>query len=110
MVSRTAYAARPRRSWPMKSAFPPIADHGFLSDCTTGALVAPSGNVEWMCVPRFDSPSIFGSLLDRGAGVFRLAPDGVDVPVSRRYLPGTMVLETSWGTRGGWIIVRDAFL
>ena len=94
----------------MKSAFPPIADYGFLSDCTTGALVAPNGNIEWMCVPRFDSPSIFGALLDRGAGVFRLGPDGVDVPVSRRYLPGTMVLETSWGTRGGWIIVRDALL
>ena len=57
------------------SPFPPIADYGFLSDCETLALVAPSGNVEWMCLPRVDSPSIFGALLDRDAGSFRL-----DVP------------------------------
>ena len=92
------------------SPFPPIADYGFLSDCETGALVAPSGNVEWLCLPRFDSPSVFGSMLDRDAGMFRLGPADVEVPASRRYLPGTMVLETSWGTRGGWIIVRDVLL
>jgi alpha,alpha-trehalase len=92
------------------SPFPPIADYGFLSDCATCALVAPSGSVEWLCLPRFDSPSVFGALLDRDAGRFRLGPDGVNVPAARRYLPGTMVLETSWGTRGGWIIVRDVLL
>jgi GH15 family glucan-1,4-alpha-glucosidase len=92
------------------SPFPPIADYGFLSDCETTALVAPSGNVEWMCLPRMDSPSVFGSMLDRDAGSFRLGPADIQVPVSRRYLPGTMVLETSWGTRGGWIIVRDVLL
>ena len=92
------------------SAFPPIADYAFLSDCETCALVAPSGNVEWMCLPRFDSPSVFGSILDRDAGMFRLGPDGVEVPAARRYLPGTMVLETSWDAPGGWIIVRDVLL
>ena len=92
------------------SAFPPIADYAFLSDCETCALVAPSGNVEWLCLPRMDSPSVFGAMLDRDAGTFRLGPDGVSVPAARRYLPGTMVLETSWGTRGGWIIVRDVLL
>ena len=92
------------------SPFPPIAEYGFLSDCATCALVAPSGNVEWLCLPRFDSPSVFGAILDRDAGMFRLGPDAVNVPASRRYLPGTMVLETSWGTRGGWIIVRDVML
>jgi alpha,alpha-trehalase len=92
------------------SPFPPIAEYGFLSDCATCALVAPSGNVEWLCLPRFDSPSVFGAMLDRDAGMFRLGPDGINVPASRRYLPGTMVLETSWGTRGGWIIVRDVLL
>jgi alpha,alpha-trehalase len=89
---------------------PPIAEYGFLSDCRTCALVAPNGSVEWLCLPQFDSPSVFGAILDRGAGMFRLAPDGVYVPAARRYLPGTMVLETSWGSRGGWIIVRDALL
>jgi GH15 family glucan-1,4-alpha-glucosidase len=92
------------------SPFPPIAEYAFLSDCTTCALVAPTGNVEWLCLPRFDSPSVFGAILDRDAGMFRLGPDGVNVPAARRYLPGTMVLETSWGTRGGWIIVRDVLL
>ena len=90
--------------------FPPIADYGFLSDCETCALLALDGNVEWMCLPRFDSPSVFGAILDRDAGTFRFGPDGVEVPAARRYLPGTMVLETSWGTKGGWIVVRDVLL
>jgi GH15 family glucan-1,4-alpha-glucosidase len=92
------------------SPFPPIAEYGFLSDCETCALVAPNGNVEWLCLPRFDSPSVFGAILDRDAGLFRLGPADVEVPAARRYLPGTMVLETSWGTSGGWIIVRDVLL
>jgi GH15 family glucan-1,4-alpha-glucosidase len=92
------------------SPFPPIAEYAFLSDCEVAALVAPSGNVEWMCLPRMDSPSIFGAMLDRGAGGFRLGPADLSVPASRRYLPGTNVLETSWGVGGGWIIVRDVLL
>src|SRR6516225_5032091 len=93
-----------------RSPFPQIADYGFLSDCECTALVAPSGNVEWMCLPRMDSPSIFASILDRHGGGFRVAPDRVEVPAAQRYLPGTMVLETSWATPTGWIIVRDALL
>ena len=89
------------------SAFPPIGDYAFLSDCETTALIAPSGNVEWLCLPRMDSPSVFGSILDRDAGSFRIAPADVSVPAARRYIPGTMVLETSWETRMGWVIVRD---
>src|SRR5581483_1382517 len=90
------------------SAFPPIGDYAFLSDCETTALVAPNGNVEWLCLPRMDSPSVFGSILDRDAGSFRVGPSDVSVPAARRYVPGTMVLETSWETRMGWVIVRDA--
>ncbi len=90
------------------SAFPPIGDYAFLSDCETSALVAPGGNVEWMCLPRMDSPSVFGAMLDRDAGTFRIGPPDVSVPAGRRYIPGTMVLETSWETRMGWVIVRDA--
>jgi alpha,alpha-trehalase len=92
------------------SPFPPIGDLAFLSDCETTALIAPSGNVEWLCLPRIDSPSVFGALLDRSAGNFRLGPDDLTVPAARRYLPGTMVLETSWGTTTGWVIVRDVLL
>ncbi len=90
------------------SAFPPIAEYAFLSDCETTALVAPNGNVEWLCLPRMDSPSVFGSILDRDAGSFRVGPADLNVPAARRYVPGTMVLETSWETRMGWVIVRDA--
>jgi GH15 family glucan-1,4-alpha-glucosidase len=90
--------------------FPPIGDYGFLSDCEVTALVAPSGSVEWLCLPRMDSPSVFGSILDRDAGGFRFGPVGIEVPVDRRYVPGTMVLETSWGTPTGWVVVRDLLL
>src|SRR5215831_17929503 len=92
------------------SPFPPIADYAFLSDTEVCALVAPSGNIEWMCLPRFDGPSIFGAMLDRDAGGFRVGPADQHVPAGRRYLPGTNVLETTWGTRGGWIVVRDVLL
>ena len=95
---------------PLVSPFPPIADYGFLSDCETCALVAPSGAIEWMCLPRYDGPSVFGALLDRDAGTFRLGPADTMVPAARRYLPGTMILETSWGTDRGWLIVRDVLL
>lgn len=91
-------------------AFPPIADYGFLSDCENNCLIASNGAVEWMCLPRPDSPSVFGALLDRSAGHFRLAPYGVRVPAARRYLPGSMILETTWQTSTGWVIVRDALV
>jgi alpha,alpha-trehalase len=92
------------------SPFPPIGEYAFLSDCETTALVAPSGAVEWLCLPRMDGPSIFGALLDRDAGTFRLGPADQSVPAGRRYLPGTMIVETTWGTRTGWVIVRDLLL
>jgi GH15 family glucan-1,4-alpha-glucosidase len=88
--------------------FPPIGSYGFLSDCHTAALVSYAGTIEWLCVPRFDSPSAFGALLDRGAGHFRLRPKGVIVPISRRYEPGTLVIETTWVTDSGWVVVHDA--
>ena len=90
------------------SSFPRISHYGFLSDCHRGALVAPDGSVEWLCLPRFDSPAIFASILDRGAGFWRVGPPGLEAPVSRRYVPGTNVLETTWMTGSGWLVVRDA--
>jgi alpha,alpha-trehalase len=90
------------------SPFTPIADYAFLSDCHTGALVAPDGSIDWLCVPRFDAPSVFGSLLDREAGTFRIGPFGINVPTARIYDPGTNVLVTTWNTPTGWVVVRDA--
>ena len=87
--------------------FPPIGAYGFLSDCYTSALVSYDGSVEWLCLPRFDSPSAFTALLDRSAGHFKLAPRGVVVPISRRYEPGTLVIETTWVTDSGWLVSHD---
>jgi GH15 family glucan-1,4-alpha-glucosidase len=89
------------------SMFPPIADYGFLSNCEQSCLVAPDGSVEWLCLPRPDSPSVFGALLDRAAGLFRFGPSETHVPQNRRYVPGTMVLETTWQTPTGWLTVHD---
>src|SRR4051812_19189983 len=74
-------------------AVPPVAEFAFLSNCHTGSLLAPDGSVDWLSVPRFDSPSVFGSLLDREAGMFRFGPFGINVPSARQYEPGTNVLE-----------------
>jgi alpha,alpha-trehalase len=107
MAGRSAHESHPTLGG---SPFPPIADYRFLSDCEVSALVAPSGNVEWLCLPRMDGPSVFAALLDRDAGWFRLGPADVDAPAGRRYLPGTMVLETTWGVPTGWAEVRDVLL
>jgi GH15 family glucan-1,4-alpha-glucosidase len=103
---------RPAAEMPQSAAapspFPPIAEYAFLSNCHTGALIAPDGSVDWLCVPRFDSPSVFGTLLDRGAGNFRLGPFNVNVPSARQYEPGTNTLLTTWNTPTGWILVSDS--
>jgi alpha,alpha-trehalase len=90
------------------SPFPPIAEYAFLSNCHTGALIAPDGAIDWLCVPRFDSPSVFGTLLDRQAGSFRLGPFGINVPSARIYEPGTNMVVTTWRTPTGWASVFDA--
>ena len=89
------------------SKFPPIAGYGLLSNCEQNCLVATDGSVEWLCLPRPDSPSVFGALLDRTAGSFRFGPSHAHVPQHRRYVPGTMVLETTWQTPTGWMTVHD---
>ena len=108
MPARPLVGPMSEQSAAAPSPFPPIADYAFLSNCHTGALVAADGAVDWLCVPRFDSPSVFASLLDRQAGAFRLGPFDINVPTERNYEPGTNVLTTTWHTPGGWLVVRDA--
>jgi GH15 family glucan-1,4-alpha-glucosidase len=103
----SAAPARPQ-SAAAPSPFPPIADYAFRSNCHTGALVALDGTVDWLCVPRFDSASVFGALLDRQAGGFRFGPFGINVPTARVYEPGTNTLLTTWTTPTGWAVVRDS--
>jgi hypothetical protein len=81
------------------SPFPPIADYGFLSDCHTSALVAADGAIDWLCVPSFDSPSVFGSLLDRQGGSFRFAPFGISHPTARAYEPAPTSARRPGGRR-----------
>ncbi len=110
MSDHAVEAARWSQSTVGGSPFPAIEDYAFISDCEVCALIAPSGNVEWMCLPRMDGPSIFAAVLDRDAGWFRVGPADVTVPAGRRYLPGTMVLETTWDAPTGWAVVRDVLL
>ncbi|MGH2678184.1 MAG: glycoside hydrolase family 15 protein, partial [Actinomycetota bacterium] len=85
----------------------PIADHAFLSDCRSTALVNKAGSVEWLCLPRFDSPSVFGRLLDDAAGHWSIRPTA-DREVARRYLERTLVLETAFKTGTGRVTLTDA--
>src|ERR1700735_2776217 len=107
-LARKSAEADRKQAAAAPSPFSPIASYAFLSNCHTGALVAPDGSIDWLCVPRFDSPSVFGALLDRGAGSFRLGPFGINVPSNRIYEPGTNSTVTAWKTPTGWALVRDA--
>ena len=72
MTEELTTSRRSSRSTLRGSPFPPIAEYGFLSDCEVSALIAAGGTVEWMCLPRMDSPSVFAAVLDRGAGPIRI--------------------------------------
>ncbi len=86
-----------------------IADYGLLSDCHSAALVSGEGSIDWLCLPRFDSPSVFGRLLDADAGHWSIHPTA-EFDVRRRYLPGSLVLETQFATADGMVMVTDALV
>jgi GH15 family glucan-1,4-alpha-glucosidase len=90
------------------SDYPPIADHGLVGDLRTVALIDTTATVDWLCLPRFDSPSVFGALLDaeRG-GCFRLAPQCEVETTKQLYLPDTNVLITRFLTEDGVAEVQD---
>jgi GH15 family glucan-1,4-alpha-glucosidase len=85
----------------------PIADYALLSDRHSAALVSRDGSIDWLCFPRFDSPSIFGRLLGDEAGHWSMQAIGA-TQVTRRYLDRTMVLETTFRTPTGTVAVTDA--
>jgi GH15 family glucan-1,4-alpha-glucosidase len=85
----------------------PIASYAMLSDCNSAALVGADGSIDWLCLPRFDSSAVFARLLDPAAGHWSITPAG-RYDVERRYLPGTLVLETTFTTDGGVARVTDA--
>src|SRR3954470_21234768 len=84
-----------------------IAAHAMLSDCHSAALVTSDGSVDWLCFPRFDSPSVFGRLLEDAAGHWSIGPAGDHTP-GRRYVDRTLVLETTFRAQGGTVVLTDA--
>ncbi|HEX6675429.1 MAG TPA: glycoside hydrolase family 15 protein [Actinomycetes bacterium] len=84
----------------------PIGDYALLSDCRSAALVSRAGSVDWLCLPRFDGPSVFARLLDDDGGHWSIGVPGASC--SRRYLEQTMALETTFEVPGGAAVLTDA--
>ena len=86
----------------------PIEDYALISDCRTGALVGRNGSIDWLCLPRYDSPSVFAALLgDEEHGNWRVAPTDPNATATRKYVDGTFVLVTTWVTATGELEVCD---
>ena len=94
---------------PLSAGSKPIADYGLLSDCNTAALVARDGSVDWLCLPRFDAPAVFSAILDPDAGHWSIRPVG-EYESRRRYVDGSLVLETEFTTPTGTVRLRDALV
>src|SRR4051794_11571508 len=90
-----------------RGPFTPIGEYGMLADCNSAALVGRDGSIDWLCLPRYDSDAIFARILDPDGGHWSIRPAG-EYRVERRYVPGSLVVETTFTTPGGVVRVRDA--
>ncbi len=87
---------------------PRLEDYALIGDCATAALVSRDGSIDWLCWPRFDSDACFAALLDTPrAGRWRIAPAGPSPRITRRYRPGTLILETTYETDEGAAVLID---
>jgi GH15 family glucan-1,4-alpha-glucosidase len=96
-----------RRVTPVASQ--PIGNYGLLADCNSAALVDRDGSIDWLCLPRYDSPAVFARVLDPDAGHFAIRPVGA-YRSTRRYLDGTLVIETTFTTDTGELTLTDALV
>ncbi len=102
----TAISTRPTTE--QMTDYPPIENHGLIGDLQTSALVSTDGTIDWMCLPRIDSPSVFASLLDKDkGGYFRICPVGDGYVTRQMYLPGTAILITRYMSEAGVGEVAD---
>jgi GH15 family glucan-1,4-alpha-glucosidase len=90
-------------------AYPPIGDYGYIGDCHSSALVSRNGSIDWCCMPRVDSASCFGRLLDWEKGGYCQVFPKDSCEISRRYVEKTLILETTFRTSGGEVRMRDCF-
>ena len=90
-----------------RDEFLPVAEYGLLADCNSAALVSRDGSIDWLCMPRYDSSAVFSRILDPKAGHWSIRPVG-PFKAERRYVPGTLVIETTFTTESGTVRLRDA--
>src|ERR1700733_9369875 len=103
---RTGGATAPHQTTPCQAAA--IEDYALIGDCATAALVSKGGSIDWLCWPRFDSPACFAALLGSpDNGRWRIAPSESPTRITRRYWPGTMILETLFETPAGSVALID---
>src|SRR4051794_18826784 len=103
----TSVIPTPQPAWAEAGQSVPVADYGMLADCASAALVTRAGSIDWLCVPRYDSPAIFARLLDPTAGHWSIRP-AAPFDATRRYLPGTLAIETTFTTESGSVRLTDA--
>src|SRR5919198_1763351 len=103
----TASESLPTAAQRRASGFQPIAAYGLLADCHSAALVDRDGSIDWLCMPHYDSPAVFARILDPDAGHWSIAPAGPSTS-TRRYLPGTLVVQTTFITPTGSVRLTDA--
>src|SRR5919108_3926958 len=107
MSKTTTMMSRPEAADGATRDFRPIADYGLLADCNSAALMNRYGSIDWLCLPRFDSDAVFARILDPEAGHWSIRPVG-EFETERRYLPGTLVIETTFTTDSGVVRLTDA--